>query len=124
MDADRQLELLTAGAVDVISPAELAKKLARGEPLRIKLGVDPTSPLLHLGFTVVLNKLRAFQDRGHVAVLIIGDATALVGDPTGRNQTRPRLTPASSNAVAPRDSVRRQGHWSPLLPRSRHGEGR
>jgi tyrosyl-tRNA synthetase len=88
---------LLRGTVQVISERELEDKLAKsirtGKPLRVKLGVDPTSPLLHLGFTVVLNKLRAFQDRGHLAVLIIGDATALVGDPTGRNQTRPRLTP-------------------------------
>ena len=87
---------LTRGAVTVDTLEELQKKLARshasGTPLRIKLGVDPTSSKLHLGFTVQLRKLRQFQDAGHVAVLIIGDYTACVGDPTGRNQTRPTLT--------------------------------
>jgi tyrosyl-tRNA synthetase len=91
-----QKDALARGAVRIISDHDLEDRLARsiagGTPLRVKLGVDPTSSQLHLGFTVVLNKLRAFQDHGHVAVLILGDATALVGDPTGRNQTRPRLT--------------------------------
>ncbi|MAG56250.1 MAG: tyrosine--tRNA ligase [Planctomycetes bacterium] len=91
----RQKEIILRGAVDVISEAELEAKLTQslrdGKPLRVKLGVDPTSSSLHLGFTVVLNKLRDFQDLGHVAVLILGDATAMVGDPTGRNKTRPRL---------------------------------
>ena len=114
--------------MNVISEAELEDRLAAsiraGKPLRVKLGVDPTSSQLHLGFTVVLNKLRAFQDCGHVAVLIIGDATALVGDPTGRNQTRPRLTQAEVDANAetyleqaglvldlPKVEVRRNGEW-------------
>ncbi len=95
-EVDRQKGILLRGTVDLISEADLGRKLQRsiatGRPLRIKLGVDPTASVLHLGFTVVLNKLRAFQDLGHTAVLIIGDATALVGDPTGRNRTRPRLT--------------------------------
>jgi tyrosyl-tRNA synthetase len=91
VDADRQLELLTAGAVDVISPGELRKKLERGTPLRIKLGIDPTASDIHLGFAVVLRRLRLFQDLGHIAVLIIGDFTAMVGDPSGKSVTRPRL---------------------------------
>ena len=95
-EVERQIAILKRGAVDVISEDTLRMKLARslktGTPLRVKLGVDPTSPSLHLGFTVVLNKLRDFQDLGHQAVLILGDATAMVGDPTGRNKTRPRLT--------------------------------
>src|SRR5690606_27357814 len=62
------------------------------KPLRVKLGIDPSSPDIHLGHTVVLNKLRAFQDHGHQAVLIIGDYTAMVGDPSGRNKTRPQLS--------------------------------
>ena len=74
--------------------AELLKKLEHRQPLRIKLGCDPTAPDLHLGHGVVLRKLRQFQDLGHIAVLIIGDYTALVGDPTGQNKTRPMLTPA------------------------------
>lgn len=89
---DEQLRILTAGAVDVISGADLRRKLERGRPLRVKLGIDPTASDIHLGFAVVLRKLRQFQDLGHVAVLIIGDFTAQVGDPSGRTATRPRLT--------------------------------
>lgn len=85
--------VLTRGAVDLVSVEELGRKLASGRPLRVKLGVDPTTPELHLGHTVVLQKLRAFQDLGHTAVLIIGDFTARVGDPSGRDATRPSLTP-------------------------------
>lgn len=87
-----QLELLTRGAARVISETELLKKLERGVPLRVKLGVDPTSPDLHLGHSVVLEKLRQFQELGHQAVLIIGDFTAQIGDPTGRSKTRPPLS--------------------------------
>ncbi|NRA97506.1 MAG: tyrosine--tRNA ligase [Planctomycetes bacterium] len=97
-EVDRQKAEIMRGAVDVISEGALEKKLVEsiqsGRPLRAKLGVDPTSSALHLGFTVVLNKLRAFQDLGHTAVLILGDATAMVGDPTGKNKTRPRLSHA------------------------------
>jgi tyrosyl-tRNA synthetase len=91
VDVDRRVELLTAGAVDVISEDELRKKLATGRPLRVKLGIDPTASDLHLGFAVVLRRLRLFQDLGHVAVLIVGDFTAMVGDPSGKSVTRPRL---------------------------------
>jgi tyrosyl-tRNA synthetase len=100
VDVDRQLELLTAGAVDVISPAELRKKLERGEPLRVKLGIDPTASDIHLGFAVVLRRLRLFQDLGHVAVLILGDFTAMVGDPSGKSATRPRLSKEDVDAHA------------------------
>jgi len=93
VDVDRQVELLTAGAVDVISEEELRKKLAADRPLRVKLGIDPSSADIHLGHAVALRVLRRFQDLGHVAVLIIGDFTALVGDPSGKSTTRPRLTP-------------------------------
>jgi tyrosyl-tRNA synthetase len=93
--ADAEFAEVTRGAVSLETEAELLKKWqhsrATGTPLRIKLGVDPTSSKLHLGFTVPLRKLRQFQDAGHLAVLIIGDYTACVGDPTGRNQTRPTL---------------------------------
>jgi tyrosyl-tRNA synthetase len=82
---------LAVGAVDVLPEGRLAAQLARGEPLRVKFGVDPTSPDIHLGHCVVLNKLRAFQDEGHRVVLIIGDYTARVGDPSGRDATRPVL---------------------------------
>jgi len=87
------VQILRRGTVEFVSEEELAKKLASGRALRIKLGVDPTSPDLHLGHTVVLQKLRAFQDLGHTAVLIIGDFTARIGDPSGRDATRPTLSP-------------------------------
>lgn len=91
--ADEQLELLEQGCEQIETRDELKRKLAQGRPLRVKLGCDPTAPDLHLGHSVVLRKLRQFQDLGHVAVLIIGDYTALIGDPTGQNKTRPMLTP-------------------------------
>jgi len=92
-----QLAALKRGIVTLNTLQELEAKLRRsaeqGKPLRIKLGVDPSAPDIHLGHTVVLRKLRQFQDLGHQAVLIIGDMTALVGDPSGRKKTRPQLTP-------------------------------
>lgn len=95
-----QLRELLRGAVNIITEEELLKKLEKGAPLRVKLGVDPSSPDIHLGHTVVLRKLRQFQDAGHTAVLIIGDFTALVGDPTGKKKTRPQLTPNEVEANA------------------------
>lgn len=92
MDLQARLALLKRGCVSLVSEEELAKKLSSGRKLRVKLGVDPTSADLHLGHSVALNKLRQFQDLGHQAVLIIGDFTALVGDPSGRDSTRPALT--------------------------------
>jgi len=89
---DEQLPLLIRGTARVLNEAELLRKLQRGTPLRVKLGVDPTSPDLHLGHSVVLEKLRQFQELGHQAVLIIGDFTAQIGDPTGRSKTRPPLS--------------------------------
>ena len=89
---DEQMELLTQGVAQLIDADELRKKLERGKPLRAKLGVDPTSPDLHLGHSVVLEKLRQFQLLGHQAVLIIGDFTAQIGDPSGRSKTRPPLS--------------------------------
>lgn len=86
-----QLEILKRGTVTIHSEKELAEKLARGKPLRVKLGVDPTSPDIHLGHAVALRKLRQFQELGHQIVLIIGDFTAMIGDPTGRSSTRPPL---------------------------------
>ena len=87
-------------AVECLPPGELERKLATGRPLRVKLGVDPTAPDIHLGHTVVLGKLREFQDAGHLAVLIIGDWTARVGDPTGRTSTRPALAAEQIDANA------------------------
>lgn len=92
--ADEQLKLLEQGVENLVTRDELKKKLERRRPLRVKLGCDPTAPDLHLGHSVVLRKLRQFQDLGHIAVLIIGDYTALIGDPTGQNKTRPMLSDA------------------------------
>jgi tyrosyl-tRNA synthetase len=91
---------LARNAVDCLPEDELTDRLAKGRPLRVKLGIDPTAPDIHLGFTVVLQKLREFQDLGHTVVLIIGDFTALVGDPSGRSETRPVLAPAEIDANA------------------------
>jgi tyrosyl-tRNA synthetase len=91
---------LGAGAVDLLPQGRLAEQLELGRPLRVKFGVDPTSPDIHLGHCVVLTKLRAFQDAGHTVVLIIGDYTARVGDPSGRDMTRPVLTQDAIEANA------------------------
>ncbi|MBI5200250.1 MAG: tyrosine--tRNA ligase [Elusimicrobia bacterium] len=98
--AEDQIRKVTRGAVEVVSRPELERKLKLGRPLRVKLGVDPTSPDLHLGHTLAFNRLRAFQDLGHTAVLIIGDFTARVGDPSGRDSTRPTLDKAAIEANA------------------------
>ena len=92
MRPDEALAFLKKGAAQIISEAELREKLAFGRPLRVKLGVDPTTADIHLGHAVVLRKLRQFQDVGHQAVLIIGDFTGMIGDPSGRSATRPHLT--------------------------------
>jgi tyrosyl-tRNA synthetase len=86
------VSVLSRGCAKIHSEAELEAKLALGRPLRVKLGVDPTAPDIHLGHGVVLTKLRDFQDAGHEAILIIGDFTAMIGDPSGRSATRPQLT--------------------------------
>jgi tyrosyl-tRNA synthetase len=95
---EEQLELLSRGAVDLVDRAQLTAKLARsrqtGQPLTIKTGFDPTSPDLHLGHTVLLRKMRQFQRLGHRVIFLIGDFTALIGDPTGKKTTRPQLSPA------------------------------
>jgi len=90
--ADEQMHVIESGIADLVPVADMRRKLAKGTPLRIKLGVDPTAPDLHLGHAVPLRKLRQFQDLGHTVVLIIGDFTALIGDPSGRTATRPPLT--------------------------------
>ena len=101
---DEQLTALRKGSAEIIREEELCARLERsrssGEPLRVKLGVDPTAPDLHLGHTVVLRKLKHFQDEGHTAIFLIGGFTALVGDPTGQSQTRPPLTPEQVRANA------------------------
>ena len=92
MDIDKQMELIRRGAVDIIDEAELRKKLARGKPLRVKAGFDPTAPDLHLGHSVLIQKLKHFQELGHEVIFLIGDFTGMIGDPSGRSDTRPALT--------------------------------
>src|SRR5580700_5329346 len=96
LPVDDQLTYLKKGAAEIIRESELRAKLeksrATGKPLRVKLGMDPTAPDLHLGHTVVLRKLKHFQDLGHTAIFLIGDFTGMIGDPTGRSVTRPPLT--------------------------------
>jgi tyrosyl-tRNA synthetase len=122
--SDRGADHLLRNAVEALPAGELERKLAEGRPLRVKLGIDPTAPDIHLGHTVVLRKLREFQDLGHVVVLIVGDYTARVGDPSGRSAARPVLAPEEIDrnaetfqeqafAVLDRDrtEVRRNGEW-------------
>ena len=92
MQPDEALGLLKQGSAQIINESELREKLALGRPLRVKLGVDPTTSDIHLGHTIVLRKLRQFQDLWHQAILIIGDFTGMIGDPSGRSVTRPHLT--------------------------------
>src|SRR5690242_19408982 len=104
MTIDEQLSYLAKGTTEIIRESELRAKLeksaATGKPLRVKLGADPTAPDIHLGHTVVIRKLRAFQELGHTAIFLIGDFTGLIGDPSGKNATRPQLTRDEINANA------------------------
>jgi len=104
--ATEAAQFLTRNAVDALPEGALARQLAEGRPLRVKLGIDPTAPDIHLGHTVVLRKLREFQDLGHTVVLIVGDYTARVGDPSGRSAMRPQLEPADVDRNA--ETFRRQ----------------
>jgi tyrosyl-tRNA synthetase len=104
MNIDEQLAFLRKGTTEIIREAELRAKLeksaATGKPLRVKFGADPTAPDLHLGHTVVIRKLRAFQELGHTAIFLIGDFTGMIGDPSGKSGTRPQLTREEINANA------------------------
>src|SRR5262249_6598941 len=97
MTLNEQLNFLIKGTVDVIPIEELKSKLEKaastGRKLRVKLGADPTAPDLHLGHSIVIRKMKVFQELGHEVIFMIGDFTAMIGDPTGRNATRPSLTP-------------------------------
>ncbi|MEO6654713.1 MAG: tyrosine--tRNA ligase [Pyrinomonadaceae bacterium] len=110
MTIDEQLEFLKKGTVDLIREEDLRKKLERsaktGKPLRVKLGLDPTAPDIHLGHTVVIRKLKAFQDLGHTVIFLIGDFTGMIGDPSGKNVTRPPLSREEIDANA--DTYKRQ----------------
>src|ERR1051326_7057541 len=104
MTIDEQVSYLRKGTIEIIREAELRAKLEKsaaiGKPLRVKLGADPTAPDIHLGHTVVIRKLRAFQELGHTAIFLIGDFTGMIGDPSGKNATRPQLTREEINANA------------------------
>ena len=106
-DPRSQAEALLRGAAEALPAGRLAEQIAAGRPLRVKLGIDPTTPDIHLGHCVVLNKLRAFQDAGHLVVLIVGDYTARVGDPSGRSDERPALSAEEieANALTYRDQA-------------------
>ena len=99
-DIERALALIGRGADEIIKVEELKKRLAAGKPLRVKAGFDPTAPDLHIGHTVLLNKMRQFQDLGHTVIFLIGDFTGMIGDPTGKNATRKPLTPDEVKANA------------------------
>ena len=100
LTAADQFAELRRGAAEILTEADLLKKLAKGRPLRVKAGFDPTAPDLHLGHTVLINKMAMFQRLGHEVIFLIGDFTGLIGDPTGRNATRPPLTPDDVKANA------------------------
>lgn len=106
MTLDEQLEYLAKGSVDLIEKADLKAKIARGKPLTIKVGFDPTAPDIHLGHTVVIRKMRHFQQLGHRVIFLIGDFTGMIGDPTGKKATRPALTREEIEANA--ETYRRQ----------------
>ena len=89
---DEQIKIIRRGIVDLISEEDLRKKLAKNKPLNVKVGFDPTAPDLHLGHTVVIHKMRHFQELGHNVTFLIGDFTGRIGDPSGRSETRPPLT--------------------------------
>src|SRR5438128_12072592 len=104
MTIDEHLEYLRKGTTAIIREEDLRAKLEKsartGKPLRIKLGADPTAPDIHLGHTVVIRKLRAFQELGHTVIFLIGDFTGLIGDPSGKSTTNPQLSPEEINANA------------------------
>jgi tyrosyl-tRNA synthetase len=108
LPVEEQLKVITSGTMQIVPMDELRKKLERGVPLNVKLGVDPTSPDLHLGHAVPLRKMRQFQDLGHRVTLIIGNGTALIGDPSGRDSTRPPLSEEQGRGQ--RQDLRGAGH--------------
>ncbi|NCX93633.1 MAG: tyrosine--tRNA ligase, partial [Gammaproteobacteria bacterium] len=99
-DLDAQLKIIERGVAEILPREALIEKLKLNRPLRVKAGFDPTAPDLHLGHTVLINKLRQFQDLGHQVLFLIGDFTGMIGDPTGKNITRQPLTPEAVKANA------------------------
>ena len=106
IDIERQMALIKRGVAELIDEGELRKKLERGTPLRVKVGFDPTAPDLHLGHTVVMHKMRHFQELGHQVIFLIGDFTGRIGDPSGRSETRPPLT--EEQVLANAETYKRQ----------------
>ncbi len=104
---DEQILAIKRGAEEILVEDELRDKLTSGRPLRIKAGFDPTAPDLHLGHTVLINKMRQFQDLGHEVIFLIGDFTGMIGDPSGKNATRPPLSPeeVAANAETYKEQV-------------------
>src|SRR5215468_4366464 len=100
VSVSEQLSYITKGFAEIIRVEELKERLEKGRPLRVKAGFDPTAPDLHLGHTVLLRKMKHFQDMGHTVIFLIGDMTGLIGDPTGRNITRPPMTREEINQNA------------------------
>ena len=106
LDIDRQMAVIKRGVAELIDEKELRKKLERGTPLRVKVGFDPTAPDLHFGHTVVMHKMRHFQELGHTVIFLIGDFTGRIGDPSGRSETRPPLT--EEQVVANAETYKKQ----------------
>src|SRR5512140_441949 len=110
LSAKEQLDIIKRGAVEIIVEDDLLKKLeksvAKGQPLRVKAGFDPTAPDIHLGHAVLLNKMRQFQELGHEVIFLIGDFTGMIGDPTGRSETRKPLT--SEDVLKNAETYKRQ----------------
>ena len=116
-DIDSQLALIKRGADELLIEAELVDKLKSGRPLRVKAGFDPTAPDLHLGHTVLINKLRHFQDLGHHVMFLIGDFTGMIGDPSGKNATRPPHRRAHARTRRFFQALcRRPAHRHPRIP--------
>ena len=113
---DEQVTYLRKGFSEMIREEDLRERLKLGRPLRVKAGFDPTAPDLHLGHTVLLRKMKHFQDLGHQVIFLIGDMTGLIGDPTGRNLTRPR-SPAKTSIATPKPTNRRSSKSS--IPKRR-----
>jgi len=121
-EVDRQLEIIARGAVEIIQTKELEEKLAgaikQKRPLRIKAGFDPTAPDLHLGHTVLIHKLKHFQDLGHEVIFLIGDFTGMIGDPTGVSETRKALTKRMFSRTPRRTNGRSSRFSTATAPRS------
>ena len=122
MDPSAQLEIIKRGAVDVLLEEELVEKLKKGRPLRIKAGFDPTAPDLHLGHTVLIQKMKQFQDLGHEVIFLIGDFTGMIGDPSGKSETRKQLTreQVTANAETYKEQIFKILDWEKTIIKFNH----